>query len=73
MHSLSWRNTNARQLVSSRWVRYRSQLIHLCKGDPQTAVSHLGDVVLFLQSTLSRYHASRTNHLDVAILTPDNT
>ncbi|KAJ7070959.1 hypothetical protein C8F01DRAFT_1244634 [Mycena amicta] len=26
------------------------------KGDPQTAVSHLGDVVLFIQSTLTRFH-----------------
>ncbi|KAJ7181738.1 mediator complex subunit Med5-domain-containing protein, partial [Mycena crocata] len=25
-------------------------------GDPQTAVSHLGDVVLFVQSTLTRFH-----------------
>ncbi|KAJ6575197.1 mediator complex subunit Med5-domain-containing protein [Mycena capillaripes] len=25
-------------------------------GDPQTAVSHIGDVVLFVQSTLTRYH-----------------
>ncbi|KAJ7786401.1 hypothetical protein B0H16DRAFT_30240 [Mycena metata] len=25
-------------------------------GDPQTAVSHLGDVVLFVQSTLARFH-----------------
>ncbi|KAJ7487681.1 hypothetical protein B0H11DRAFT_1720623 [Mycena galericulata] len=26
------------------------------KWDPQTAVSHLGDVVLFVQSTLTRFH-----------------
>ncbi|KAJ7103448.1 mediator complex subunit Med5-domain-containing protein [Mycena belliarum] len=25
-------------------------------GDPQTAVSHLGDVVLFVQATLTRFH-----------------
>lgn len=27
-------------------------------GDPQTAVSHLGDVVLFVQYTKSRFHVS---------------
>jgi mediator of RNA polymerase II transcription subunit 5 len=26
-------------------------------GDPQTAVTHLGDVVLFVQYTISRFHA----------------
>ncbi|TCD61756.1 mediator complex subunit [Steccherinum ochraceum] len=29
-------------------------------GDPQTAVAHLGDVVLFLQSALARFHLSST-------------
>ncbi|KAJ7169957.1 hypothetical protein C8R46DRAFT_949420 [Mycena filopes] len=28
-------------------------------GDPQTAVGHLGDVVLFLQSTLARFHLEK--------------
>ena len=27
-------------------------------GDPQTAVTHIGDVVIFLQTTLGRYHVS---------------
>ena len=27
------------------------------QGDPQTAVTHLGDVVLFVQYTISRFHA----------------
>ncbi|TDL28703.1 hypothetical protein BD410DRAFT_893659 [Rickenella mellea] len=29
-------------------------------GDPQTAVSHLGDVVMFLQGTLIRFHLTNT-------------
>lgn len=32
------------------------------KGDPQTAISHLGHVVLFLQSTLAKYHVSFSCH-----------
>ncbi|KAI0704950.1 hypothetical protein BC835DRAFT_1261628 [Cytidiella melzeri] len=28
-------------------------------GDPQSAVTHIGDVVLFLQTTLGRYHLSK--------------
>ena len=27
-------------------------------GDPQTTVAHLGEVVLFLQHTLARFHVS---------------
>lgn len=29
-----------------------------CAGDPQTAVSHLGDVVLFVQYSLAKFKAS---------------
>ncbi|ETW87289.1 hypothetical protein HETIRDRAFT_307456, partial [Heterobasidion irregulare TC 32-1] len=32
-------------------------------GDPGTAVSHLGDVVIFLQWTLARYNLSTTLHI----------
>lgn len=30
-------------------------LIPIYLGDPQTAVGHLGEVILFLQSVLARY------------------
>ena len=30
--------------------------IDVFSGDPQTAVTHLGDVVLFVQYTISRFH-----------------
>jgi mediator of RNA polymerase II transcription subunit 5 len=28
----------------------------ISSGDPQTAVTHLGDVVLFVQYTIARFH-----------------
>ena len=38
--------------------RFGNDAVHKIVGDPQTAVSHLGDVVLFLQTTLARFYVS---------------
>ncbi|THH30073.1 hypothetical protein EUX98_g4104 [Antrodiella citrinella] len=41
-------------------------------GDPQTAITHVGDVVLFLQYTLARFHLSNlVFHLKGRELRPD--
>ncbi|KAI0094740.1 mediator complex subunit Med5-domain-containing protein [Irpex rosettiformis] len=32
-------------------------------GDPQTAVTHIGDVVIFLQATLGRYHLGKSRFM----------
>ena len=63
-------------MIAKQSVRY-SYLCALCNlhnisviGDPQTAVSHLGDVVLFAEATIARLNVSAANrHLESLGLT----
>ena len=56
----------AKQLVGTtplhRFIPSTLTLSSNFQGDPQTAVTHLGDVVLFVQYTISRFHARIKPH-----------
>lgn len=46
-----------KQLVRANVVELESGITkRKFSGDPQTAVAHLGEVILFLQYTLARFH-----------------
>lgn len=48
---------------SSRLYLILLHLMHYTKGDPQSAFSQLGDVILFVQATLSKFHVRYQSHV----------
>lgn len=58
-HALSLLDEYDCETVGSLFFRQnRLRNIHIRPGDPQTAVSHLGDIVLFAQCAIARFHVS---------------